>query len=173
MYSQCLLFSVPPPPLLPPPQITITFSQITARAIFYSADVRLWHLIPLGLSGEGKGSLQSPGLLSGLCVLELPRRAQSRRRARSSKRGAQGTGATLGVKSGPWQRVLSRNKSAQPCKNSAAQICALWAAQGGSWHSEAGVEHLNPLPSPSWPSTPKARVCWRTGTAAGGWIKAP
>lgn len=49
-----------PPPLLPPPQITITFSQITARAIFYSADVRLWHLIPLGLSGEGKGSLQSP-----------------------------------------------------------------------------------------------------------------
>lgn len=60
-----------PPPLLPPPQITITFSQITARAIFYSADVRLWHLIPLGLSGEGKGSLQSPGLLSGLCVLVL------------------------------------------------------------------------------------------------------
>lgn len=146
-----------PPPLLPPPQITITFSQITARAIFYSADVRLWHLIPLGLSGEGKGSLQSPRLLLRLCVLVLPLRTQSWRRARSSRRGAQGSGATLGVKSGPWQRVLSQNKSAQPCKNNAAPlIYAHWASRGGFWPSEVGVGHLNPLPSPSWPSTPEA-----------------
>lgn len=171
-----------PPPLLPPPQITITFSQITARAIFYSADVRLWHLIPPGLSGEGKGSLQSPGLLSRLCVLGgsvlvLPLRTRSTRRAKSSKRGAQGSGATLSVKSGPRQRVLSQNKSAQPCKNNpAALIYAHWASQRGFWHSETAAGHwiiFLSLPGLPHPKPAQPGVCWRTGTAAGGWIKAP
>lgn len=43
------------PPLLPPPQITTRLYQITARAIFYSADGRLWHLTLLGLPGEPRG----------------------------------------------------------------------------------------------------------------------
>ena len=58
-----------PPPLLPPPQITIKFYRITARAIFYSADVRLWHLILLGLSGRlgrVRGPCRAPGLSARL-----------------------------------------------------------------------------------------------------------
>lgn len=69
MYFQCLLFSLPPP-LLPPPQITIKFYRITARAIFYSADVRLWHLILPRLSGR-LGRARGPCRAQGLSARPL------------------------------------------------------------------------------------------------------
>lgn len=114
---------------------------------------------PWGWLGRAKGPCREPWAVveAGRVLLVPPLRTWSRKKAKSSKRGAQGSGATLGVKCGLWQRVLSQNKSAQPCKNNAATLSdAHWACQGGFWHSGMGMKHLNPLPFHSWPCTPKA-----------------